>query len=240
MPLLQPVRRAQPLALLPLDLFTGDAPIVVDPVYAKADHPDNIFKNLYHPNARLFAHARLVPVILRAAQLLHERTGWHLKINDCFRPIEAQQRMAGYHLPPELVLAPGCGGHPRGMAVDVQPVMADGTLVDMGTPFDFFTDDLNMNPAARYARNHSETILNNRRQLDRAMFDAAKACGEALIGFPEEWWDYRFPACVYEAYEPGVESALPAAYHMVGAPAQPDAALAAAWQAQRQQILAKF
>ncbi len=231
--------------LVPLNLFTGDAPIDIDVVYAKPDHPDNQFRGLYHPAARMFAHVRLVPVILAAARLAHARHGWRLKLNDCFRPVEAQARMFAYGFPEELVAPPGRGGHPRGMAIDIEPLNADDDLVPMGTAFDFFADDLAQNPAARDWTDFgppsmSAQILQNRQNLDACLFDAAAQCGEVLVGYASEWWDYRFPREVFEAYPALSEAALPACTHCTVAPAAPDAETLAHWQQLRTEILDKL
>lgn len=228
--------------LLPLALFRNDAPLVIDLVYAQPTHEDNHFPHLYHPQAHMLVHRRLLPVIILAARLLHQATGWHLKINDCFRPVEAQAKMAAYGYPPELVMPPGMGGHPRGMAIDVEPVNAEGDSIPMGTPFDFFAQDLDQNPASRNWQDFgppamSAQIIANRAALDQAMFTAARLCGEELIGFPTEWWDYRFPAAVANTYPAISDADLPASLKMMTAPEGYAADETYQWEGQRQHIL---
>lgn len=233
------------LTLLPLLLFKADAPFDIDLIYAQLGHDDNHFGALYHPEAQLLMHERLLPVVLLAARLLQGRNGWRLKVNDCFRPVEAQAKMAEFGLPPQLVMRPGTGGHPRGMAVDVEAVNTEGDLIPMGTPFDFFTHDLSQNPAARSWTDFgppvmSAQIVANRQALDAAMFDAAAACGEQLIGYSEEWWDFRFPAAVSNEYPAFSDRDLPAALRMMEKPEQADASLMQIWAEKRLQIRSKL
>lgn len=194
--------------LLRLADYHSDAPFDIDLVYAQANHPDNHFPDLYKPDAQLLVHKLLLPTLLEAAQLAQARHGWTLCFIDCFRPIEAQAKMAAYGFLPNLVMLPGRGGHPRAMAVDVTV-----PNIDFGTPFDFFTDDLAQNPAARHWP-HPPEIMQNRAQLDTCLFDAAAANNLPLEGYAEEWWDYRLPRAVFEQYAPVSEMALPPAMRL--------------------------
>lgn len=194
--------------LLRLVDYQTDAPFEIDLVYAQAEHPDNHFPNLYRPEAQLFVHRLLLPVLLEAARMAQARHGWTLCFLDCFRSIEAQEKMAKYGFNPDLVMLPGRGGHPRGMAVDVT---VKG--INFGTPFDFFTDDLSQNPAARHWQ-HAPEIMQNRAWLDACMFDAAAANNLPFQGFAEEWWDYRVPRDFFEKFAPVSEADLPASHKL--------------------------
>jgi len=76
--------------------------------------------------------------------MLNDGHGWTLIVKDCLRPIEAQAKMvetpivkANPHwiVEPRFLSSPGQGGHPRGMAVDLDAINADGAPVDFGTCF---------------------------------------------------------------------------------------------------------
>jgi D-alanyl-D-alanine dipeptidase len=112
---------------------------------------------------------------------------------------------------PALLSSPGSGAHPRGMAIDVSLEDEGGTLLDMGTDFDFLADDPNAeaNPAHRDHPNLDATTKKNRKMLDDAMFTAAATLGIPLIGLPQEWWDYRLPLDIYSQYAPLRDSDLP-------------------------------
>ncbi len=194
--------------LLRIADYQDAAPFTIDLVYAQPQHPDNHFPGLYRPDAQLFVHKLLLPTLLEAARLAYARHGWTLCFLDCFRSIEAQAKMSACGFLPALVSTPGRGGHPRGMAVDVT---VKG--LDFGTPFDFFTDDLVQNLAARHWP-HQPHIMQNRAQLDACLFDAAMANGLQLEGYAEEWWDYRLPRALFEQYAPVSEADLPPAMRL--------------------------
>ena len=206
--------------LLCLDDFVGTHPILIDLVYAKPHHPENMFKTeIYRPDAKMWGHKDLVGIVLQAAKTCREKYGWTLVIKDCLRTMEAQARMIDTDIvranphwiqePNRLLSTPGMGGHPRGMAVDIDPVDENGQPVDMGTVFDYLTPDRNHNPAARNFRDFPATVLENRLRLENAMVDAAKAVGLPLLPLPQEWWDFRFPSDYSARFTPISDEKLP-------------------------------
>lgn len=204
--------------LVPMNYFEGTYPIKIDLVYSQPEHPDNKFKNLYHPQAKiLWVHKDLAPIILSSAIRLHRECGWILKLNDCLRTVEAQQEMLRYNYHPSLVSTPGNGAHPRAMAIDVVPMYSDGQLVEMGTRFDHFVKDpeKDENSAGRSFRNfqsvgfnedESEDILLRRYCLDRLSRCANVMYGRSVIPLPEEWWHYHLD--VWSKFSPLYESDL--------------------------------
>ncbi len=218
----------------PFNIFEPHYPIKTDLVYARVGHPDNHFKNLYHPDANLlWAHKDIIPIVLLAS-LIGYQMGWTLKLNDCLRPVEAQERMAQYGYDPNLVSTPGAGAHPRGMAIDIQPLLGPNISEEMGTAFDHFTDNLNDNPAARnYTRFPAENLAEifavrrKRNDLETTMCVAADILGQSILPLPQEWWDFRFEegvenrcaaATYWGDYAPLRESDLPSYMHLVGEP----------------------
>jgi len=185
---------------LPLNIFEGIYPVKVNLVYAKPDHADNHFKNLYHPDARLlWVHKDILPILLLVSVQLYYQSAWSLRVNDVLRPIEAQLAMANYGYPENLVSPPGVGAHPRGMSIDIEPVDQRGRSIEMGTPYDFFASDLANNPAARDAEAFSgktpkeaQAIVLRRLTLTDTVSMAAKMFGHEILPLPDEWWDYRF------------------------------------------------
>jgi len=209
-----------PLDIIAFDDFTQDYPILVDLVYADADHKDNIFKQaIYKPNTKCWGHKDMVRLTLRAAEICFEETGYIFEIKDCLRPMEAQAVMMETEIvranpqwtmePDRLLSPPGKGGHPRGMAVDI--ILKDnmGAEIDMGTNFDFLTEDRTNNPAARNYTNFSEDVLNNRQILEKAMMTAAAEMKRALLPLPSEWWDFRFMPDETIAFTPISDKSLP-------------------------------
>jgi len=201
--------------IVPLNLLAQNFPIDIDVVYAKPDHPDNHFKGLYHPDAQImWAHKEIAAVTLLAANIAHDQFGWRFKINDCLRPVEAQEGMAKYGYDPSLVSTPGSGAHPRAMAIDIEPIDQNGQTVPMGTPFDYFTDDITDNPAARdYTRFQGSAaqvaqIWSNRAKLEFAMRFAATTLGQEILPLPQEFWDFREVEEKWAQYAPLREADL--------------------------------
>jgi len=199
--------------LIALDDFTDTHPLKVDLVYAKPNHPDNMFKTaIYRADARMLGHRALVDVILEAATICYKKTGWIFEVKDCLRTVEAQEAMRQTDIvkrnphwleePGRLLSPPGKGGHPRGMAVDIVLLDKSGKEVDMGTPFDYLTEDRANNPAARSYTKFSPQILANRRVLEDSMLEAAKKLGRELLPLPQEWWDFRFMPGYTNTYAP--------------------------------------
>lgn len=178
--------------------FCGTFPIDVDPVYANSDHPENHFGQIYHKQARIWGYRDLVKIVLLTAKRLHDAHGWTLVVKDCLRPVEAQERMidtpivkANPHWieEPRFLSGPGQGGHPRGMAIDL-----DVEGIDFGTAFDHF------GPESHRQYELSQEVRRNRGILEEAMVRAANDFGLPMLPLPQEWWDFRFPASYTNEY----------------------------------------
>ncbi|OIN87187.1 MAG: hypothetical protein AUJ12_02895 [Alphaproteobacteria bacterium CG1_02_46_17] len=192
--------------LIPFNLVARMGyPVAVDHAYAKASHPENVFGQIYHPDANLWGHIDMVALTVLAAQKLHKEYEWTLVIKDCLRPVEAQQKImetdivrANPHwlVEPKFLSSPGQGGHPRGMAIDIAAQDKFGQTVDFGTAFDSFSGDAHpeKNPAHRNYPYSSEQVKENRARLDNAMLEAAQKMGRNLLLLSTEWWDFRFPS----------------------------------------------
>lgn len=208
--------KMNPADLIPMDVFEGREPITIDLVYARADHPRNIFgEALYHDHARLWAHKDLAALTLMVASDINKNHGWQLEIYDCLRTTDAQSAMAHTQIvkdnpqwceedPNRMVSPPGHGAHPRGMAIDIGPTDEHGKKIDMGTPFDDMSEK-----SARNYKNFSDDILKNRAILEDSFTRSANALGLPLYMIPSEWWDYRFPADTYHQYAPLSDADLP-------------------------------
>lgn len=209
-----------------MDIYETDHPVRIDLVYADAAHPENIFKTaLYRPGARLWLHRDLADIMLRAATIIHDSWGGVLVFKDGLRTIEAQAAMQQTPIvkanpqwsadgPDRLLSPPGCGGHPRGMAVDVTVADEQGREWDMGTAFDHLTADPADNPAARAYSALPPPVLENRRRLEDSILQAAAERGREILPLPAEWWDFRFPASYSEQFTPLSDDDLPPAMRM--------------------------
>jgi D-alanyl-D-alanine dipeptidase len=215
----------KPDDLVLLDDLTDRYPIRVDLVYAKPAHPQNMFHEaIYREDAGMWGHRDFVPIILRAAQQCHREHGLMFELKDCLRTTEAQQKICDSAIvrahpqwleEPRLFSTPGKGGHPRGMAIDIILIDANGDKIDMGTEFDYLTEDKSNNPAARDYRDfgrgdaYNQMVLKNRQILEQSMMQAAASWGRDILPLPEEWWDFRFPNAFTGQYIPVSDATLP-------------------------------
>lgn len=210
-----------PADLVPMDLFTADLPLRVDVAYTQ-DAPKSFCGAIYRTGARLWLHRDLAVVVLRAAARARA-DGYGLVLYDGLRTSEAQALMRRTRIVREnpqwlegetrMLSPPGRGAHPRGMAIDVTLyAIAGGALCDMGTAFDAMPEKgagpgPDSNPAHRDSPHICAAARENRARLTRYMM--AGADGQALLPLPQEWWDYRFPAEIYNRYDPLSDADLP-------------------------------
>lgn len=210
--------------LVDLHALAAGRPVRIDVVYAQPLHPHNMFKcPIYRADARMLGHKDLAALTLRAADICFEKSGHLFELKDCLRTVEAQALMQQTDIvrrnphwleEPRLLSPPGTGGHPRGMAIDIILITENGDEIDMGTPFDYLTEDRSNNPAARDYLNLSPAVLANRQLLEDSMMQAAAEAGRALLPLPQEWWDFRFPKAYTDSFTPIRDADLPPALRM--------------------------
>ena len=191
----------------------------IDLAYAQKDNL--LFgQPIYRPNARLFLHKSLAKIVETAAQICHAQHNLRMVLYDGLRTTEAQTLMLEtdqvkqnphWLEEPRLLSPPGAGAHPRAMAIDLSLETENGKLLDMGTPFDFLAEDPSpeKNPAHRNHPHHTPKIMKNRKILDDVMTQAADEHHIPLLLLPQEWWDFRLPPEIYEAYAPLSDKNLP-------------------------------
>lgn len=217
-----------PDQLVAMDDFADEFPIHIDVAYAR---PDNTLfgEAIYRPEARLWLYKDLADIVLKASVLCYERHGCSFVLYDGLRTVDAQEKMLHTQRvldnphwleEPRLLSTPGAGGHPRGMAVDIELLDGQGRVLDMGTPFDYLAEssDPQVNPAHRAYVHLEAHVVKNRAMLTDAMMDAAEALGIPLVPLAEEWWDFRLPADVVNAYAPLSDTDLPAEMQVAKAP----------------------
>ena len=208
-------KTTSPENLIPMDIFIGREPVKIDLVYAQKDHPHNIFKtDLYHANARLWAHKDVATILLLAARALNKNYNYTIEIQDCLRTVDTQRKMHKTDIvkahpewaqePNRLLAPPGAGGHPHALAVDLRLLNKEGQEVDMGTTFDTMTEQSHRNYTG-----FSEEILNNRQILEEAFVQSAKKLNHLFIPLPSEWWDFRFTHERTRQIEPLEDADLP-------------------------------
>ncbi|MBX2834301.1 MAG: D-Ala-D-Ala dipeptidase [Micavibrio sp.] len=203
-----------------IDMHTAldGLPIRFEIAYAR---DDNLLfgERIYKGDAKLILHRLLSDIVIEAARNV-DAAKHRLILYDGLRTSTAQARMLETRAvkdnpqwlqEPRLLSPPGKGGHPRGMAVDVSLETVDGTLVDMGTSFDYLAADPSpeKNPAHREFTGHASEIYKNRKMLDDLMMSAADNLGTPLLPLPQEWWDFRLPPEIYDQYAPLSDEDLP-------------------------------
>ncbi len=182
----------------------------VDLVYAQEHHPENIFKTqLYRTDAKLWLHKLLAEIVLDAANQA-EKMDLRFVLKDGYRPVEAQALMAEtdivkqnpqWLIPPRMLSPAGMGGHPRGMAIDLELETASGKKIDYGTVFDELNAEGAPNKSARDYMDFVPQILENRKTLEGIMVRAGDNCGRELVPLPNEWWDFRLNSDFSNLYE---------------------------------------
>mgnify|MGYP003407063525 CR=1 FL=1 len=141
---------------------------------------DNFLKAKVYDCAECFLRFKTVKALVKANTIFIKK-GYHIKIYDCYRPLDIQKRMWKIVSNPEYVADPAKGSiHNRGGAVDITLVDADGKELDMGTSFDFFGPE-----ASHYFDNLSDEVKQNRALLKRIMKKSN------FNSFDSEWWHYN-------------------------------------------------
>ncbi len=210
-----------PKDLICMNSLSQENGFEVDLVYAQADHPENMFgEAIYRKTAQFWLHKTLANITLLAAREAQERHGWTLILKDGLRPFEAQEAIAQTRIcranpqwfqEPRMFSPPGKGGHPRGMAVDVDARHESGSLIDFGTPFDTMAEDPSplLNRSHRDYKDFSADVLKNRDKLTALFVDSAQKLNLPMAPLSVEWWDYRFPVDFYNQYSPVHDKDLP-------------------------------
>lgn len=211
--------------LICMDDLQGHWQFCVETAYSY-DHNLLFGERIYRTNAKLYLHKDLAQIVCLAAKTCMEKDQFRFILYDGLRTSTAQERMLRTQRvkenphwleEPRLLSPPGAGGHPRGMAIDIALETIEGELLDMGTAFDFLAQNSHPdhNPAHRQHQKHSVEIMRNRDILNRHMIDAAQHFHLSLLLLPEEWWDFRFPAEIYNQYAPLADSDLPPEMRLV-------------------------
>lgn len=151
--------------------------VVLDLKYASSD---NFLKEQVYDCAACYLRYATVKALLKA-QVQARKSGYRLRIFDCYRPLSVQRKMWKLVPNPDYVADPGKGSiHNRGGALDLTLADSTGTALDMGAAFDHFGPE-----AAPSYSELSADVLENRRILRRIM----KKAGFRQL--PSEWWHFN-------------------------------------------------
>jgi zinc D-Ala-D-Ala dipeptidase len=153
-------------------------------------------EDLYQGFAQAYLHKLAFEKLQKAiANLTIERPRYSLLIFDALRPRSVQKKMRAFVAGSpyqEYVADPDKGSlHNFGMAVDLTIADENKKELDMGTPFDDFSDLAQPQLEENFLRDRSlsEQQYQNRLLLRRSM------CEAGFEQLPHEWWHYNaFPA----------------------------------------------
>lgn len=151
----------------------------------------------FYGKARCLVLPEVRERLVTAAKTLHGRK---LALLDCYRPYYVQYRM--YEMvrelredwrtwvaePVERTVTPARArgsGHNFGRAVDVTLAEADGRLVDMGSPFDEFSERSHFD---HFSSNSDTRFHRHRMELRRLMESVG------FVPYDSEWWHFSIPA----------------------------------------------
>ncbi len=153
---------------------------------AYADTANFMHQKIY-PCARCFLRPEVAEALEEANQIAKDK-GCILVIYDCYRPYGYQKVMYDIVNDPRYVAPPGKGSnHNRGRAVDISLADENGNLLDMGTPFDDFTEKSNY-----AAQGLSREAQKNRKLLRNIMKKAG------FTPYSHEWWHFDYKKQEYE------------------------------------------
>jgi len=167
------------------DVRTQDSTIVVHLRYATSDNFTGAPLPGYEANRALMRSE--AAVALGRVQRRLAADGLGLKIWDGYRPVRATLAMVAWTERTNQTWLLDSGyiarrsRHNQGVAVDLTLVhLATGEEVDMGTPFDTFSDaahTANATGAVKQAREHFVEVM----------------ASEGFSNYPMEWWHFIYP-----------------------------------------------
>ena len=191
-----------------VNIATLDSSILVDLRYSGTNN--FLGEDMYGELESAYFEAEFADRVVAAQRELRRRNPeLRLLIYDAARPLSAQRRMRSMveGTPFESFVADGTKGgrHNYGVAVDVTLATADGTPLDMGTPFDDFSEAAavkltpdSSDPATRTVERYrhdlntmqqqgliSSEAVENRMLLIEVMHTAG------LVPYRREWWHFE-------------------------------------------------
>ncbi|RPD51287.1 peptidase M15 [Paracnuella aquatica] len=165
--------------MVALDKFVPG--IIIELQYATAKNFTGV--QLYPPAKTTFVRLPVARALAAVQQQL-ATMGLGLKVWDAYRPHSTTKEMWDLIKDERYVANPAKGsGHNRGIAVDVTLIdLRSGEELDMGTPFDHFTEAAHHNyKGLTAAQQEARTLLKN--VMEQNGFRALAT----------EWWHYSWP-----------------------------------------------
>jgi len=160
-------------------LGSVDSTIVMDVKYATTN---NFVGKVLYPTDKVYMRKIVAEKLSEANNYLKQNHNLSIKIFDGYRPLSVQKLMWEILPDPRYVADPSKGSrHNRGAAVDITLIDENGNEIEMGTPYDDFTEK------AHYDyEDLSDEVKANRKLLRDVMIK---------FGFEPletEWWHFDF------------------------------------------------
>ncbi len=170
------------------DITHLDKTIVTDIRYATTN---NFTKSKIYDCGKCFLRPEVAKALAEAQKFFKQKGYGGIKVFDCYRPKLYQQRLWKKEPDRNYVAPPQKGSmHNRGSAVDLTLLDTHGKEIDMGTPFDTFSEK------AHYDyKNLPKNILIHRQILRQVLEQVG------FIGIRTEWWHFSYKLKQYELSE---------------------------------------
>ena len=167
------------------ELTSLDNTIALDLRYATTD---NFVKAQMYDCGRCFLRPEAAKAIAKAHKILKVKGLGGLKMFDCYRPRPYQRRLWDKMPNSNYVTPPWKGSqHTRGLAADLTIIDKEGKELDMGTPFDTFSEKAHSD-----FKNLPKQVLENRKIL-RGVLESV-----GFKGIRTEWWHFSYNIKNYE------------------------------------------
>lgn len=156
-----------------------DSTIATDVRYATTN---NFTGKVLYPTSRVYLRRIVAEKLSEAQKYVKEKFHLTLKVFDGYRPLSVQKKLWEIMPDENFVANPAKGSrHNRGAAVDLTLIDSLGNELEMGTPYDDFTDK-----AARDYKELTEQVKKNRGMLDEAMLRSG------FEPLRSEWWHFDY------------------------------------------------
>ncbi len=166
-----------------VEITTEDTGILLDIRYAS---DDNFLKKKVYPCGKCFLRPEVAKALVKIQNEL-KKSGYGLKLYDCYRPLSIQKIMWKIKPDPTYVANPEYGSmHNRGLAIDVSIIDEKGREIPMGTPYDSFSPKAHSD----YTKLPAD-ILQNRKKLYEIMHQYD------LEPIRTEWWHFSYRKKTY-------------------------------------------
>ena len=171
-----------------IDITHLDKTIVTDIRYATTN---NFTGSKIYDCGKCFLRSEVAKALAEAQKIFKQKGYGSIKVFDCYRPKLFQQRLWAKKPNRNYVAPPQKGSmHNRGSAVDLTLLDTHGKEIDMGTPFDTFSEKAYYN-----YKNLPKNILTHRQILRQVLEQVG------FIGIRTEWWHFSYKLKQYELSE---------------------------------------